>query len=293
MTATSGHNAHVSTSSAPDAGRTAAASRPCPSPTVCRAQATPSSPCRWPVRCSSTSVPTPHASRCCCTSSSRSHRSPCWRRSSARWSIDSAPDRNGSASPASSSAPCAACCLASSLYQLSFYAYAIVLLIASRASGVVKQALVPRLADARPPRRDQRRPGADQLGRRRCRCGVGHSGAHHARGAMGAASRQRAVRRRGGGDDAAEARCRCLAHPAGTRRVRRTAPADGARRIDRVHRDPRCRRASSCSRWRSRCGRPANRRGSTASPSACTEPARSWATSSRRRCAVASASRRW
>lgn len=44
----------------------------------------------------------------------------------------------------------AVCCLllASSLYQLSFYAYAIVLLIASRASGVVKQALVPRLTTA-------------------------------------------------------------------------------------------------------------------------------------------------
>jgi MFS family permease len=43
----------------------------------------------------------------------------------------------------------AACCLllASSLYELSFYAYAILLLIASRASGVVKQALVPRLTD--------------------------------------------------------------------------------------------------------------------------------------------------
>jgi MFS family permease len=43
----------------------------------------------------------------------------------------------------------AVCCLilATSLYQLSFYAYAILLLIASRASGVVKQALVPRLTD--------------------------------------------------------------------------------------------------------------------------------------------------
>jgi predicted MFS family arabinose efflux permease len=43
----------------------------------------------------------------------------------------------------------AACCvlLANSLYQLSFYAYAIVLLVASRASGVVKQALVPRVTD--------------------------------------------------------------------------------------------------------------------------------------------------
>jgi hypothetical protein len=43
----------------------------------------------------------------------------------------------------------AVCCvlLAGSLYQLSFYAYAIVLLVASRASGVVKQALVPRLSD--------------------------------------------------------------------------------------------------------------------------------------------------
>jgi hypothetical protein len=43
----------------------------------------------------------------------------------------------------------AACCLllAGSLYQLSFYAYAIVLLVASRASGVVKQAMVPRLTD--------------------------------------------------------------------------------------------------------------------------------------------------
>ncbi|MGD9996574.1 MAG: MFS transporter [Ilumatobacteraceae bacterium] len=43
----------------------------------------------------------------------------------------------------------AACCLllANSLYQLSFYAYAILLLVASRASGVVKQAMVPRLTD--------------------------------------------------------------------------------------------------------------------------------------------------
>jgi hypothetical protein len=43
----------------------------------------------------------------------------------------------------------AACCLllAGSLYQLSFYAYAIVLLVVSRASGVVKQALVPRLSE--------------------------------------------------------------------------------------------------------------------------------------------------
>src|SRR5215218_1072279 len=44
----------------------------------------------------------------------------------------------------------ATCCLllAVSLYQLSFYAYAIVLLVASRASGVVKQALVPRVSDS-------------------------------------------------------------------------------------------------------------------------------------------------
>ena len=44
----------------------------------------------------------------------------------------------------------ATCCLllASSLYQLSFYAYAIVLLVASRASGIVKQALVPRVDDS-------------------------------------------------------------------------------------------------------------------------------------------------
>ena len=44
----------------------------------------------------------------------------------------------------------ATCCLllAVSLYQLSFYAYAIVLLVASRASGVVKQALVPRVTES-------------------------------------------------------------------------------------------------------------------------------------------------